>query len=66
MFSVPAIEKVEKETQPRYLEDEGFYVGTRPQTSGWNQNMMEHRLLKEAEKVSVHRYIAPDKDSLCT
>ena len=57
MFSVPAIEKVEKETQPRYLEDEGFYVGTRPQTSGWNQNMMEHRLLKEAEKVSAHRIL---------
>ena len=50
---VPATEKVEKEAQPRFLEDEGFYVGTRPQTSGWNQNRMEHRLLKEAESVSL-------------
>ena len=50
-FSVPATEKVGKESQPRFLEDEGFYVGTRPETSGWNQNRMEHRLLKEAESV---------------
>ena len=50
---VPATEKVEKEAQPRFLEDEGFYVGTRPETSGWNQNKMEHRLLKEAESVRL-------------
>ena len=64
---VPATEKVEKEAQPRFLEDEGFYVGTRPHTSGWNQNRMEHRLLKEAESVSLtHLCLASHKRDLQT
>ncbi|KAL3869795.1 hypothetical protein ACJMK2_042432 [Sinanodonta woodiana] len=48
--SIPYAEKVFDQQQPRFLEEEGFYVGIRPQTSGMNQNKMEHRLLKEAEK----------------
>ncbi|KAK3580952.1 hypothetical protein CHS0354_006977 [Potamilus streckersoni] len=47
---IPNAEKVFDQQQPRFLEEEGFYVGIRPQTSGMNQNKMEHRLLKEAEK----------------
>ena len=53
---VPATDKVGKEMEVRRLEEEGFYVGTRPSTSGWNQNRMEHRLLKEAESVSYWEY----------
>jgi len=34
--------------QPRHLQDEGFYVGTRPYVSGRNLNRMENRLLNEA------------------
>ena len=49
---VPATDKVSKEAEVRRLEEEGFYVGTRPTTSGWNLNRMEHRILKESEKVS--------------
>ncbi|KAL4236189.1 Coiled-coil and C2 domain-containing protein 2A [Mactra antiquata] len=47
--TIPASEKVGTQSEVRCLEDEGFYVGTRPTTSGWNQNRMEHRLLREAQ-----------------
>jgi hypothetical protein len=58
-YKVPATDKVAKEMEVRRLEEEGFYVGTRPSTSGWNQNRMEHRLLKEGEKVhKVYTYIS--------
>lgn len=39
--------KILQDLQPRFLEDEGFYVGTRPKISGWNVNKMENRLIKE-------------------
>lgn len=39
--------KILHDKQPRFLEDEGFYVGTRPKISGWNVNKMENRLIKE-------------------
>jgi len=52
VVTVPAAEKVGKEAEVRYLEEEGFYVGTRPSISGWNQNRMEHRLLREVQSVS--------------
>lgn len=31
--------------QPRYLEDEGLYIGARPEVPRTNQNIMENRLL---------------------
>lgn len=50
IFSAPTQEKVGEEKQPRFLEDEGFYVGTKPNLGGWNMNKMENRLLKHGEK----------------
>ncbi|XP_030838722.1 coiled-coil and C2 domain-containing protein 2A isoform X2 [Strongylocentrotus purpuratus] len=48
--TVPSDQKVPENTQPRYLEDEGFYVGVRPDVSQRNQNIMEHRLLQRSDK----------------
>lgn len=42
--------KILHDKQPRFLEDEGFYVGTRPKISGWNVNKMENRLIKELHR----------------
>ena len=50
-WSEPASEKVEEEQEPRYLEDEGFYVGVRPVVATRNKNKMENRLLREPGKV---------------
>ena len=55
--SVPTDEKIEGETEPRYLEDEGFYVGVRPEISTRNQNIMEHRLLNRPDKVCIKFYL---------
>lgn len=44
----PAADKVPPNTQPRFLEDEGFYVGSRPYVSPRNLNRMENRLLRTA------------------
>nr|DBA29304.1 TPA: hypothetical protein GDO54_009541 [Pyxicephalus adspersus] len=33
--------------QPRYLEDEGLYVGVRPEVSRTNQNILENRILQQ-------------------
>uniref|UniRef100_H2ZAP6 CC2D2A N-terminal C2 domain-containing protein n=1 Tax=Ciona savignyi TaxID=51511 RepID=H2ZAP6_CIOSA len=38
--------KVEEHGQPRYLEDEGFYVGEKPVVLQQNKNILESRLLK--------------------
>lgn len=43
-----AAQKFPSNFEPRHLEDEGFYVGTRPHVSVRNLNRMENRLLKEA------------------
>jgi len=51
----PAAAKVPPNTQPRCLEDEGFYVGTRPYVSSQNLNRMENRLLKTADGGHVPR-----------
>jgi len=51
----PAAGKVPANTQPRYLEDEGFYVGTRPYVSSRNLNRMENRLLQGADSGHVTR-----------
>ncbi|XP_078612714.1 coiled-coil and C2 domain-containing protein 2A-like isoform X1 [Branchiostoma floridae x Branchiostoma japonicum] len=50
MLPVPAEEKVPQDAQPRYLEDEGFYVGERPPVPYRNQNIAEDRLLKEPDE----------------
>lgn len=34
---------------PRYLEDEGLYVGERPLVSLTNENILENRILKMEE-----------------
>jgi len=44
----PAKAKVPPNMQPRQLQDEGFYVGTRPYVSSRNLNRMENRVLREA------------------
>ena len=49
---MPPTEKVQTEQEPRFLEDEGLYVGVRPAIAKRNKNKMENRLLKQPDKVS--------------
>uniref|UniRef100_A0A4W4DTT0 C2 domain-containing protein n=1 Tax=Electrophorus electricus TaxID=8005 RepID=A0A4W4DTT0_ELEEL len=42
---VPAYSKLPENVQPRYLEEEGLYVGERPPVSLSNQNILENRIL---------------------
>uniref|UniRef100_A0A672YAS7 Coiled-coil and C2 domain containing 2A n=1 Tax=Sphaeramia orbicularis TaxID=375764 RepID=A0A672YAS7_9TELE len=42
--------KLPENIKPRYLEDEGLYVGERPPVSRTNENIMENRILKAEEK----------------
>jgi len=51
LFLAPTQEKVGESKEPRFLEDEGFYVGTKPNLGGWNLNKMENRLLKQGAMV---------------
>ncbi|XP_068133730.1 coiled-coil and C2 domain-containing protein 2A isoform X2 [Hyperolius riggenbachi] len=44
---VPPSQKLPENVQPRYLEDEGLYVGVRPEVSRTNQNIVENRLLQQ-------------------
>lgn len=48
-FTVSASGKLPENVRPRYLEEEGLYVGERPSVSLTNQNILENRILKEAE-----------------
>ncbi|KAL1022565.1 hypothetical protein UPYG_G00029340 [Umbra pygmaea] len=48
-LSVPASSKVPENMQPRYLEEEGLYVGERPPISLTNQNILENRILKQEQ-----------------
>ncbi|KAL8612721.1 hypothetical protein ACOMHN_025372 [Nucella lapillus] len=50
LIAKPATEKVDEEQEPRFLEDEGFYVGVRPEVASRNKNKMENRLLREPSK----------------
>ena len=43
-FSVPLDEKVPEGAEPRFWEEEGFYVGKPPQVSPANLNIMENRM----------------------
>ncbi|CAN2388550.1 protein localization to ciliary transition zone [Pristimantis euphronides] len=46
---VPLSLKVPDNMQPRYLEDEGLYIGERPKVSRTNQNLLENRILQQDE-----------------
>ncbi|XP_073430700.1 coiled-coil and C2 domain-containing protein 2A isoform X1 [Dendrobates tinctorius] len=46
---VPPNQKVPENMQPRYLEDEGLYIGERPKVSRTNQNLLENRILQQDE-----------------
>uniref|UniRef100_A0A8C9V647 Coiled-coil and C2 domain containing 2A n=1 Tax=Scleropages formosus TaxID=113540 RepID=A0A8C9V647_SCLFO len=48
--TVPTSCKVPENMQPRYLEEEGLYVGERPPVSLANQNILENRILQQDEK----------------
>ncbi|KAJ8280040.1 hypothetical protein COCON_G00071060 [Conger conger] len=43
----PASSRVEDNMQPRYLEEEGLYVGERPVVPRSNQNILENRILQQ-------------------
>ncbi|KAK2494792.1 hypothetical protein MC885_008459, partial [Smutsia gigantea] len=45
--TVPTYQKLPENVQPRFLEDEGLYIGARPEVPRANQNIMENRLLKQ-------------------
>ncbi|RUS72243.1 hypothetical protein EGW08_019997 [Elysia chlorotica] len=47
----PSTEKVGGELEPRFLEDEGFYVGVKPFVADKNRSRMEDRILKESQTV---------------
>ncbi|XP_068449249.1 coiled-coil and C2 domain-containing protein 2A-like isoform X1 [Clinocottus analis] len=47
--TAPTSIKLPKNMQPRYLEDEGLYVGERPPVSLTNENILENRVLKMEE-----------------
>ncbi|XP_047231585.1 coiled-coil and C2 domain-containing protein 2A isoform X1 [Girardinichthys multiradiatus] len=47
--TVPTSIKLPENMKPRFLEDEGFYVGDRPPISLTNENILENRILKMAE-----------------
>ncbi|XP_030642577.1 coiled-coil and C2 domain-containing protein 2A [Chanos chanos] len=47
--TVPASSKLPENVQPRYLEEEGLYVGERPPVSLTNQNILENRILKQEQ-----------------
>uniref|UniRef100_A0A8C4UBC1 Coiled-coil and C2 domain containing 2A n=1 Tax=Falco tinnunculus TaxID=100819 RepID=A0A8C4UBC1_FALTI len=49
MLAVPASEKIPRNLQPRYLEDEGLYTGERPFVSQSNQNILENRILRQEQ-----------------
>ncbi|XP_074523807.1 coiled-coil and C2 domain-containing protein 2A isoform X2 [Halichoeres trimaculatus] len=47
--TVPTSVKLPVNMKPRYLEDEGLYVGERPPVSLTNENILENRILKMEE-----------------
>lgn len=56
---VPTYKKLPENVQPRYLEDEGLYIGTRPEVPRTAQNIMENRLLEQEPVSSVLLHGAP-------
>lgn len=51
-YPVPTYKKLPENVQPRFLEDEGLYIGARPEVPRACQNIMENRLLTQ-EPVSL-------------
>ncbi|XP_067226933.1 coiled-coil and C2 domain-containing protein 2A isoform X1 [Chanodichthys erythropterus] len=49
MRPVPASSKLPENVRPRYLEEEGLYVGERPSVCLTNQSILENRILKQIE-----------------
>ncbi|KAM9849276.1 coiled-coil and C2 domain-containing protein 2A [Aulostomus maculatus] len=47
--TVPMSVKLPENMKPRYLEDEGLYVGKNPPVSLTNENILENRILKMEE-----------------
>ncbi|XP_068174546.1 coiled-coil and C2 domain-containing protein 2A isoform X2 [Antennarius striatus] len=47
--TVPTSLKLPENVKPRYLEDEGLYVGERPPVSLTNENLLENRFLRVEE-----------------
>ncbi|XP_039097482.1 coiled-coil and C2 domain-containing protein 2A isoform X2 [Hyaena hyaena] len=46
-LTVPTYKKLPENVQPRFLEDEGLYIGARPDMLRTCQNIMENRLLMQ-------------------
>ena len=49
--TAPVEEKIFEQEVPRYLEEEGLYVGRKPSVPRRHLNRMENRLLKNKEAV---------------
>ncbi|XP_037386147.1 coiled-coil and C2 domain-containing protein 2A isoform X2 [Talpa occidentalis] len=47
--TVPTYKKLPENVQPRFLEDEGLYIGVRPEVPRVSQNIMENRLLEQEQ-----------------
>lgn len=56
-FSVPLDEKVPEGAEPRFWEEEGFYVGKSPQVSPANLNIMENRIKDGNQVLKITRCI---------
>lgn len=46
-YLVPTYKKLPENVQPRFLEDEGLYIGARPEVPRTCQNIVENRLLTQ-------------------
>uniref|UniRef100_A0A673T361 Coiled-coil and C2 domain containing 2A n=1 Tax=Suricata suricatta TaxID=37032 RepID=A0A673T361_SURSU len=46
-LTVPTYKKLPENVQPRFLEDEGLYIGARPDVPRTCQNIVENRLLRQ-------------------
>ncbi|XP_054644566.1 coiled-coil and C2 domain-containing protein 2A isoform X2 [Dunckerocampus dactyliophorus] len=49
--TVPTSVKLPENVKPRYLEEEGFYVGERPRVTPTNENILENRILNMEEGI---------------
>ena len=60
VVTAPAACKLAENMRPRFLEEEGLYVGERPPVCLTNQNILENRILKQ-EQVHQRRHGNPGK-----
>lgn len=63
---MPASSKLPENVRPRYLEEEGLYVGERPYVSLTNQNILENRVMKQDQvtDVAVWKFCVFEKQEL--